>query len=811
MTTESITTVLFVALALVAGIGGVNYLLYWRLMQRPLPRLEGRLPLAGLSAPVDVRRDRHGIPHLTAESAPDLFRAMGFTHAQDRFWQMEQSRRLANGEMAALLGESLLEVDRFARTIGFRRVAEAELALLAPETAALLDAYCAGVNAYLASHTGRVAAELNLLRTTPRPWEPVDTLAILKQQAWSQSLNWESELTRLRLALALGDYRAAELEPDYPARNPILSESLGSGGVERLLTTAGFLLNQYEALRPWYGNPGAGGSNVWALAPAHSLNGRPLLCADPHLPVTRPAHFYEMQLTGGDFDVTGATVPGIPAIFHGHNQALAWGMANAMIDCQDLFIEAAAAEPDHFLADGEPRAATVVDEIVFVRHTNQRLSHRVVVTRHGPLLNAVTGETTPLAVSWPGHQPGDGLTPLLALARANRRETVETALAQWRLAPQTVVYADGEGNIGSVVVGQIPLRAEGHTGTVPAPGWSSRYDWQGMIPARELPTCHNPPGGKIVAANQKLAGDEYPHFLGLEFDPGWRAARIEEILAEKERHTIRDMEEIQLDTVNKYAQLFTPWFTLLQSEDPWEKLAIQQLRKWNWRMESDSAAALIFHFYLSTLLEMVFGDKVGSHKGALWGEALSPTWQTSGFRLRTEGRLLELIQQQAESPWYAEQATRRQRSREMLMQEALTKSVRALRAVHGDSLLKWHWGRSHQIKFIHPLGKARLFGSMFDRGPIPVSGDENSPCQTRAGLGLPPGLVQVVPVWRQICEVGVWDRTQTVLAGGQSGHPLSRQYDDQAMMWRDGVYHAAPFSPEAVAKATTAHLVLQPL
>jgi penicillin amidase len=824
MTSATFIVILAVLFVLVLLAAAVFLYVYWWQIQRPSPKLEGKLAAPFLDAPVEILRDKHGVPHVYAQGEADLFRAQGWLHAQERMWQMEQARRTAAGRLAELFGAPALDADRFCRIIGFRRAAEAELETLDADTRRVLDWYSAGVSAYIATHGGRLAAEINLLRAEVEPWTALDTVACAKATAWSMSINWESELTRLRLLGELDPYTAADLDPDYPEKNPLILEGVGSQTKERLLHTAGLLLNQYESVRAWLGDAGGQGSNTWVVAPKHSLNRRPLLCADPHLDAQLPGPIYEMHLACPQFEASGATFPGQPAIVMGHNHTIAWGAANGLADTQDLFIEQAHPEdPTRFAYGGEWEQAQVIDEVIQVRR-GQPHHERVVITRHGPLItNFLRPQTprgrapepgvlaVPLALQWAGTAPSRTQAARLALARAADWPQFTAALADWATPVQAFTYADVRGNIGFMLAGHIPQRAQ-NLGLLPAAGWDPAYAWGPPIPPHELPQLYNPESGLIVAANNKPAGDDYAHFLGVEFDPGWRAARIEELLLEKDRHTIRDMQEMQQDTLSKFAQAFTPWFTLLRSEDPWEKTALQLLRKWNWRMDSDSQAALCFHYILAHLMQMVWHDKLRGAREGFLGISAAPLFPLHGFRLRAEMKLLELLNKHEESFWYADIANSRQRPRDELLQEALTRAMKSIRAVHGDSSLRWAWGRTHQVRFAHPLGRARFTGQFFARGPLPVGGDATTPLQTRFVTedGVQPGLVTTLPAYRQVYEVGAWDRAETVLAGGQSGHPLSRLYDDQVMMWREGVYHLMPWSRETVEKVATYKLVLEP-
>ena len=831
--------------------GGLIIYIYWWLVQRPAPQLEGELPLPALDAAVEVLRDKHGIPHIYAQTEADLWRAQGFVHAQDRLWQMEQNRRLASGRLSELVGAPALDVDRFSRIVGFRRAAQEELAILDEPTLATLDHYCAGVNAYICNRRGRLAAEFNLLRRHPEEWAPVDVLAFGKMMAWSLSVNWESELIRLQLAGRLDPTLAADLEPDYPTNNPAAVEGAGSEESLRMLHTAGLLLNEYEALRGWIGTQGMGqGSNAWAVAGEKTTSGRAFLCNDPHLVLTMPGPWYEMHLccephasaadneqdavdsdtTGRAIHVSGASFAGVPGIVIGHNERIAWGMTNAFPDVQDLYIErphphnAGQQEtPPRFKYDGRWEEATVVREEIYLRNRTHPHVEEVVITRHGPLLSGLLKSdgsqhgfpddplltATPLALRWIGHQPGLLMRAVLRLNRAQNWQQFDAALADWNAPSQNFVFADHEGNIGYRVAGAVPVRRNGF-GLAPAPGWSSDYEWDGLIPDNELPRLLNPPSGMIVTANNKITGDDYPYILGFETMPGWRARRIEEMLGQKKRLSLRDMEQIQLDQTSLYAEALTPLLTNHLSNDPYVRVAVKMLQDWGYRMDQESGAALVFHYALLHLLDLTFGQKLGATAPAFLGTGSSPIFLINGFMHRAETRLLALLQNEEESIWYADAATGRRRTKEELIETALQQAVRRLRREVNATPRKWAWGRMHQIRYNHPLGSAPMLGWFFNRGPYPTGGDGTTPNQTAFMPELPPGLVQVIASYRQILQVGSWDIAQGVTASGQSGHPVSRNYADQIPMWLEGDYHKMPWSRPAVEEAAKFRLVLQP-
>ena len=837
MTLKTVILVLALLFAIVLLGGGLLIYIYWWLVQRPAPQHEGELELPELDAAVEVLRDKHGIPHIYAQTEADLWRAQGFVHAQDRLWQMEMNRRVALGRLAELFGPVALDADRFSRIVGFRRAAELELAAQDEATTATLGHYCEGVNAYIRSRKGKLAAEFNLLRRQPQEWSPLDILAFGKMMAWSLSINWESELIRLQLAAKLDSTLAADLEPDYPATNPTVAEGAGSEESLRMLHTAGLMLNEYEQLKAWlpFGSQGMGqGSNGWAVSGEKTNSGRTILCNDPHLVMTMPGAWYEMHLScppPGASDhgvhVSGASFAGAPGIIIGHNEQIAWGMTNAFPDVQDVYIERphpqnVRGNPPRFEYDGEWEEATVIREEIYLRNRTRPHVEKVVITRHGPLLSELLkpqeGESgfpddpvltaTPLSLRWIGHQPGKVVRAILRINRAQSWQEFDASLADWSAPSQVFVFADYEGNIGYRMAGAVPVRRSGN-GLVPAPGWSSSYEWDGLIPDDELPRLLNPTSGMIVTANNKITGDDYPHVLTFETMPGWRARRIEEMLGQKKRLSLRDMEQIQLDQTSLYAEALTPLLTGQLSDDPYVRVAVNMLQDWGYHMDQESAAALVFHYTLLHLLDLTFGQKLGATAEGYLGKGSSPIFLINGFMLRAETRLLELLQKEEDSPWYADAASGRRRTREELIETALKLAVARLRRDVNPTPRKWAWGRMHQIRYSHTLGSAPILGWLFNRGPYPIGGDGTTPNQTAYMPELPPGLVQVQASYRQILDVGNWDAAQGVTASGQSGHPVSRNYADQIPMWLEGAYHEMPWSRAAVEEAARHRLILK--
>ncbi|MDQ3858000.1 MAG: penicillin acylase family protein, partial [Actinomycetota bacterium] len=484
-----------------------------RLARRSLPQTDGTLTVAGLQAPVEVVRDRLGIPHLYAASRLDLARAQGYVHAQDRLFQMETIRRFAYGRLSEVAGARTLELDRLARRLRLRWAAEQDVALCDPDTAALVDAYCVGVNAFLAR--GPLPVEFRIARFRPEPWTPVDVQAPGQMFALSLSGNWEGELARARM----GDERARRLDPDYPADHPLAVPATGGRG------------DGVAAIRS--GQVPRGASNAFAVAGARTASGRPILANDPHLFLGIPGIWHAQHLVWEGGECLGFTVPGAPVVILGRNRRVAWGMTTAMIDTQDLFRERIDPDPE------------IAREEIGVRGRSEPVVEEVVIARHGPVVvPPEPSDEAVLALRWSHFEPGETLRSLLDLMTADTMRQAMQALDRFAGPPHNLVLADADGAIAyRLAGGPIPIRGAGD-GRVPSDGAD---DWRGFIPADELPALHDPEHGFLVTANNQIVGDDYPYELSGEYLSGYRSRRLEELLAERDALTASQAARLLLD------------------------------------------------------------------------------------------------------------------------------------------------------------------------------------------------------------------------------------------------------------------------
>jgi penicillin amidase len=814
------------ALAVAAALAGIQAFL-----RRFLPQIEGRTRLAGLRGPVEIIRDRWGVPHIYAEDEDDLFFAQGYVHAQDRLWQMELQRRMGAGRLSEVLGEVTLPVDRLTRTLGLNRAAEDELASLPAETRRALDAYAAGVNAYMRQRTGQWSLEFTLLRFQPQPWRPVDSLYWAKFLTLILSGNWASETLRARLAVKLGADLAADLEPAYPADNPTVvsgpglppgAESPPNGWrspavLEALKLVEGLLRSgpppPTPAAPPVAGvirlNPGA--SNQWVVSGQRTASGKPLLANDTHMAVAMPSIWYQVHLDGGRYHVAGVSLPGVPGVLVGHNRRCAWGLTTAWQDAQDLFVERInPTNPSEYEFKGQWRPIQTVQEVIGVKGRPNPEVVEVKLTHHGPIVSDLMGESTPMALRWVALDATDMLGAVLGYDRAATWREFRASLASWAAPAHNFVYADVDGHIAYFQAGSMPVRAKGY-GIAPAPGWSGEYEWQRFLSLDELPQALDPESGWLGAANNLVVDQSYLHYLSADLENPSRATRLVELLTERATVSAADFAAMQRDTYSAQAQRFVRHLLPLQPTNSREAKALDILRGWDCHITAASVAAALYETVRLYALHAMFDRHLGELADAYVGVDPSPLGDTGPYHDRSFVRLLEILDDKKNSSvWLRDAETGIPQPASEILHRALRIALRDLKAHLGPNMDTWTWGRLNRIHFAHPVGSVKPLHLLFNRGPYPMSGDRDTLLRASGKPAFPFPPVAVVDALRFIADLSDWDRCQIIVPGGQSGHVASPHYADQIPLWRDGLMLTLPFSRPAVERSARERLVLSP-
>jgi len=735
-----------------------------------LPDLASPQRLSGLAGPVDVWRDAEGIPHARAGSLPDAFLAQGYVHAQDRLWHMEYDRRRAAGRFAELVGASAVPQDVLARRLGLARSARVDYEAAAPETRAMLDAYAAGINAFLQT-TRAWPVEFELLGVRPEPWTPWDSLAVFKIRHVEMG-PWQMKLWRARLIRQIGPRMAAHLLPGTaPAPMLIIPPGLEYGGPPPAADDAfGESDAALASLPAW-----VGGSNSWAVAGARTASGRPLVAGDPHRALDTPNCYYQNHIACPEFDAIGLSFPGVPGFPHfGHTRRVAWCVTHAMADYQDVFVERFdPTDPSRYDFRGEWRHAELRREAIAVRG-GRSVDVAITVTHHGPVVlgdpahgHAVTLRYTATAEV---NRTFDALVPML---RATSAGALEAAMRPWVDPGNNFVFADVDGVIGYRTRGVVPRRAPANA-WLPVAGWDGAHEWTGAIPFEEMPSLRNPDTGWIATANSRIADASYPHYLGLDYAPDFRTRRLVTRLRDLRGATVADMASIHADRVSIPAQALVETLHRIEPLDAGSRAALASLQRWNGAMDPDSVGAAIYAAFRSRLLRDVLTPVLGPLAADAFGRV--PSAAVSHVA-RLRGRLAE---------WIAED------DRALLgpgndwgsaMARALAGAVGALRETLGPDPASWTWGRLHLARPRHPLS-ATFPGDadLLDPPAIPAGGDGDT---VQAADFVPAAgfELSLTSVARYAFDLGDWEQSGWIVPLGASGHPGSPHYSDQSTDW----------------------------
>ncbi|MBV9624990.1 MAG: penicillin acylase family protein [Acidobacteria bacterium] len=785
--------------ALVLSLAALSWLL--AMARSALPDLDGPLAVVGISGPVTVTRDSHGLPTIEAASLEDLFFAQGYVTAQDRLFQMDLMRRSARGELAEVFGRRALRHDREQRILGIRTQAEKGAASASADDRQQFRAYARGVNAYISSRSEHLPLEFRLARYRPRPWTVEDSLAIAYQMVETLSTTPRAALTREKVLQKLGPELTADLyvnsswrdhpptmtARDLPATPPSTPERRPTT-IASLMEPAGFLAPWLKALVEE--EPQEPGSNNWVLAGSHTVSGKPLLSNDMHLAHQMPNLWYETHLRSGTLDVVGVSLPGYPYVIVGHNDRVAWGFTNVGPTVEDAYIE-------HFNEKGEYLTPTgwkrpeLRQELIHVKGEPDTVIG-VQITRHGPIVTEVTaGETRKIALRWTLY---DGIrNPFFRVNTAGNWPEFRAAFSQFDAPGQNVVYADVNGNIAYQMTGKVPVRATGD-GSLPVEGGDNAHEWTGYVPFEKLPYVVNPASGIIATANGRITPDLYPFSISVEWEAPWRTERIYQVLASGRKFSPADTLALQTDIYSELDRFIAEKLVYAldhaPNASPPAREAANILRVWDAQMDKRSAAPAIVTRSRLELKRLLLEPKLGP--GAESDDDSSLSWKS--YRWMMETVWLENVLSNQPARWLPPAYS----SYDQLL---LTAVERALKRAPAD-LGSWHWGRENSLNIQNPvLGSIPILRMWTGPGEQPQSGS----VYTVKAAGRDYG-----PSERFTADLSNLDASTLNVVTGQSGNFLSPYYMDQWKHWYYGRTFLLPFSRSAVGDAASHRLLLVP-
>ena len=752
--------------------------------QGALSMMQGTLKVTGLERPVNVLRDRWGVAHIYAQNQHDLFFAQGYVAAQDRLFQMELWKRSGQGRLAEVLGPSALKRDVNARLLSYRGDMKAEYESYSPDTEQILEAFTAGINAYIESRLAPggpgLPLEFQLAGFKPEPWKPADCLN--RMAAFSMTGNAFDELEHAQVVTAVGADAASLLfDFDPPVKlDPAPGTNLAGLSPDLLRNLVG------SDTRIEFPRHPAEGSNNWTVSGRLTRSGKPLLANDPHRVTAEPSLRYMVHLVAPGWDVIGAGEPGLPGVALGHNQNIAWGFTIFGLDQQDLYLEELnPADPSQYKTAQGWEALQVRKE-TFAIGSGKSVEVDLKFTAHGPVL--WEDGTRALALRWVGAEPGTaGYLGSLAVDRAQNWKEFEAAMPRWKVPSENIVYADRAGNIGEHSTGLAPVRKP-WTGLLPVPGRGG-YEWSGFVPNAQLPRDYNPRQDFIATANHKMIPDGYPYKVGYSWAPPYRFQRVAKVLQQAKagkKLDVADMQRLQTDVLSLPAgQLID----LLRAAVAQEKAnpAAELLLHWNCKVERDSAAAALYEVWLQIVTRKTMDM------------AISPDART----MIDDWSPHQVIAFLEDRPFAGAIA-----ARNSLLLGALENAWKEMVKLQGPDSTKWSWGQMHHVRFRHPLDQLRGAAALTNPDPVSRPGDEYT---VNATGYYDSSFDQVSGAsYREILDLSDWDHSVAVNVPGQSGQPGSPHYSDLIPLWSEGKYFPLLYSREAVEKEATDRLVLQP-
>ncbi|WKZ49202.1 MAG: penicillin acylase family protein [Anaerolineales bacterium] len=837
----------FLILVVLLGAGGGYYFKSYlpnTVAPKSFPQIDGTIQLEGLDGPVDIYRDHMGIPHIYATTAHDLFFAQGYVHAQDRFWQMDFWRHIGSGRLAEMFS-SQADTDAFLRTLGWRVTAEQEYAQLDTDSKAIVDSYTAGVNDYIEGKDdidlSLEYAILGLPILAPdykiEPWTPIHSLTWGKAMAWDLRGNMDEEIQRAVLMKTLTPEQIAELFPAYPADHPVIVNKIGdltsasaptpASAFDIPDATLAALQKNASLLDVALGPAGDGiGSNSWAVSGKLSSTGMPILANDPHLGIQMPSIWYQIHLEckpvsdACPFNVAGFSFAGVPGVVIGHNEHVAWGFTNVGPDVMDLYIERVNPDnPNQYEVNGKWVDFETRKETINVAGGDP-IELTVRLTRHGPVISDDFGplknvgdpedkefvpfkdrsgielpEQYVIALKWTALSPSTPFKAIWGFNTAKNWDEFRAAAQEFHVPPQNLLYADVEGNIAYQMPGDIPIRAKGD-GTIPVPGWTDEYEWTGYIPFEELPYTVNPPEGYIATANNQVPPSDYPHWITYDWDYGFRAQRIVDMIQNAPgKIDIAYIQQMQGDAFDANAALYVP---ILLETDGLSEEHVNLLKDWDYQDRTDSTAAAVFNAFWRHLLQNTFNDDMPEERyfpdgGSRWNEIMR--------------------HMNASSAWWDDRSTKDViETQNDIVKKSFEQGIAELEEIFGKDTSKWKWGDMHASTFRNgTLGESGigLIEDLFNRGPFPTGGGEALVNAT--GWSVRDGYeTNWLPSMRMIVDMGDLSNSVTVHTTGQSGHAYHPHYVDMAEMWANVEYNSMLWDLDAVTTDAEGHLVLTP-
>lgn len=770
--------ILGVAVVVLGVSAFAGYHLFFKLC---VPDYTGTMALPGLMGQVTVKTDEHGVPHIFAENETDLFFAEGYIIARERLFQMDMTRLAGRGELSTMFGERTLEKDRFLKTLGFYRQAKKNYGVLSVEGKAILKAFSAGVNAYI--NTGELPREYFILGVEPGLWVPEDSIVTILLMSYSLTRSKKVDLIMNQIRQHGGEKILAKILPSYPDFAPTLVNQ------EKPRAMAASFIPSFEPgvgsgkvsqeMDPFPLSLDIAASNWMIFSPKMTGTGKALFAGSPDLSPTLPGLFYIVHLKGGGIDAMGGALPGVPGIgplgFNGH---LAWSAVNGRGDELDYFVEKINPEnPNQYLTENGYENFERIEETLRIKDKDGIREEKMMVkiSRHGPMISGVLPMApADCAMQWSAlEMSGQDFDGLIAMNRAQNFDDFKKGLSLVRTMNLNIGYADAKGNIGWQFTAAPPIRKKGD-GSLPVPGWTGEYDWEGFVPVEDLPYDYNPKSGYVASFNNDPGNVDYhlTHYYLFE-----RAIRFENIMATRGKGPVdfAELKRMQMDTLSVVAQRWVPRILAVCKATPGLAPYLTLLEDWDYEVDITSAGATVFNYFYYLMMENTLKDEVGEE---MWAKGLGQEY----LYYIPDLALTRMIDDPG-NRLYDDQATPEVRENQAdIILKSMDQTISYLVQHLGEDTAKWQWGLVHQMHFKHPLGEKLSFLNL---SPIATNGSHHT---INSGFWTPKHPFEMTSggVIRMMVDFSNLEKSTIISPPGQSGHFKSPYYDSMAQIWAKG-------------------------
>ena len=830
---KNISGIIILLVSVVITLG----VLFNGLSKKSFYKESGSIKVEGISNNVSIHKDDFGIPHIIAENENDLYYSLGYIHAQDRLWQMDLSRRVAEGRLSEILGRDALVYDKLFRTIGIYKTAYHLFENVSPKSKELLISYANGVNYFIETHSKKLPLEFDVLDYKPYYWKPEHSLMIVRLMGWELNLSWYTEYMFGEIIKKFGFNMAKDFFPTYPEDAPFVVKSVSKKKDTTKQSTQQIIENNYKDLlnlgegffkssinfRTLMGVSGTHiGSNAWVISGKKSETGKPIMANDPHLVLLVPSKWYEVELINksNNFCVSGFSIPGAPGIVIGRNNFISWGITNLMNDDSDFYIldRKQGTLNEYFYKDAYYTFDSTVESIKIKDEVDEHI-FMTYQTILGPVISDIekigfiseqsftSNENKILTFKWTGFDISDEIESFYSINYANNWEEFKNALKNFGLPASNFVYADVEGNIGYHAAGKIPSRENKSEYTSPVYPSTGEIDWIGYIDFDNLPQAYNPKEGYIVTANNKPKKN-YEHYISNLYEPHYRAERIENLLKARNNFSAGEFKLIQNDVYCLQAKDFCRYIfkayedtTIKKGED---SIYINLLKDWDYEFKYYSIPGMLFSQFEIELYKNLYKGKLGEK---LFTEYLF----LSNIPVRNTSRILK-----ENNSWFFDivNVSSKTESRDYIIKKSFKDAVKTLKLIFGNDYKNWVWGEKHKALMKHPLGEVPALNTLLNVGPYKIGG--NGTTIALAEYNFSKALSKeeffsfLGPSMRMIVDLSNTNSYLSILPPGQSGQPMHTNYRDQARLWLNGEYKNVISLAKEIADENIKTLILEP-